>query len=539
LQRNKEVKEMKFGRDHVKDRAPFVYKQRKDLMHIRVKRLTFFFVTFLVLFFHMNAGAAVTVDYSNVTGSSPAEYGTNGFATDGDEAMWISRWNEAGIKVIRVQLPQYFIEPVNDNADPHTTTLSNFLFETAIPVPPDYNKTITLATTFTAMKDAGVTIQLNPVYLSPWLTSNTVPPPFQGFPGDAYCSYPPNDLDEYEEYIYAVLYYLVNVIDYPPDRIMLDVINEPDLGCGADPVVPCFWYNHSMNDVAQVVYRSYDAIQAVDSRIRMVGLAECCDSFYTTNFMNNYDGADYLSGLTYHRYVSADFSSGISRGNTLKSYGLPVYCNEYGSSTYLSDGIPGAIWHAYALPLMWQNGISPLQFPFSELAYSMDPYNSMGLMYDWTATVPWERKPAYWVYANFCGNFGGKDLVSITADSGLNVLAGKTQSGMSTELALWISNSSVTSFTDLGFTIQNYSATDAQVQVLDNLTGTSYVDSFPISGDPLTFTYSIPSGASYTFRITSGTAGIPAMNHRAMVAFFAFLVAAALWVMRQRPKRAI
>ncbi len=505
-------------------------------MDLKIKHITFFCAAVLVLFITTYAIAAVTVDYSNIVGSSPDEYGTNGFATNEDITMWTSRWNETGIKVIRVQLPQYFVEPLNDDADPNTVTWSNFLFETAIPIPPDYTKTVTLANTFTAMKNAGITIQLNPVYLAPWLTSNSVPPPFQGFPGAAYCSYPPNDLDEYQEYIYAVLYYLVNVIEYPPERIMLDVINEPDLGCGADPSVPCFWDNHTMVDVAEVIYRSDDAIQAVDSRIRMVGLAECCGSSYTTNFMNNYNGADYLSGLTYHRYVSSDFSSGISRGNTLKAFGLPVYCNEYGSFTYLSDGIPGAIWHAYALPLMWQNEIAPLQFPYSETAYNSAPYNSMGLMYDWTWPVPWERKPAYWVYANFYGNFGGKDLVSINADSGLNVLAGKAQSAMSTELTLWISNSSATNFTNLGFTIQNHSTTEAQVQVLDNLTGTTSVDTFQISGNPMTFTYSIPSGASYTFRLTSAVAGIPAMNQWGMIIFFSLLIGSALWMRGKKIK---
>ena len=192
---------------------------------------------------------------------------------------------------------------------------------------------MSFTSTFLAMKEAGVTIQLNPVYLAGWLTANEIPPDFMGFPGQAFSRYPPNDLDEYQEYIYALLYYLVNTLEYPPERIMLDVINEPDLGCGADPVVPCFWDDFDMSDIVAVVQRSAAAIEAVDDRIRMVGLAECCGTSYVEQLMNNYQGAQYLSGLTYHRYVySWDFGNAITRGNTLKSYGLPVTCNEYGNT---------------------------------------------------------------------------------------------------------------------------------------------------------------------------------------------------------------
>ncbi len=464
--------------------------------------------------------ADVQVDYSVVIGTPPTAYGSNSIATDGDEAMWISRWNEAGLNMIRIQLPQYFFEPLNDNADPHSVAWENFLFDTPIPIPPDFTKTVTFADTFAAMKEAGVAIQLNPVYLSPWLTSNDIPDPFMGFPGEAFCTYPPSDLDEYQEYVYAVLHYLVNVIEFPPERIILDVVNEPDLACGADPVVPCFWDNWDMSDLVAVIARSHAAIQAVDSRIRMVGVAECCGTSIAVDLMDNYDGAQYLSGVTYHRYVYSDFTSGIQRGNTLKPYGLPVYCNEYGSFAVLSDGVDGALWHAYALPLMWENGICPLQFPFSETSYSADPYNSMGLMYDWTQG--WTRKPAYWVYANFFGTFPGRELVSINANPGLNVLAGRNPAGTSADLAVWISNPSETSYADSSFTIQNFPATEADVLVFDNLTGTAPIDSMHISGDPLAFTYSVPSKSAFTFEITSapgvgGVAELPSLEPDAAV----------------------
>jgi len=439
------------------------------------------------------AAADVDVDYATVVGDPPSAHGTNSSATIEDETMFVSRWQETSIGVIRIQVPQFFLEPVNDNADPDLVAWENFLFDTAIPIPPDYTRTVSFASTFHAMKDAGVTIQLNPVYVSGWLTSNAIPPDYMGFPGAAFSTYPPNDLDEYQEYIYALLYYLVNTVEYPPERIMLDVINEPDLGCGADPVVPCFWDNWAMADIVDVVQRSDAAIQAVDSRTRMVGLAECCGTSIVRDLMDNYNGAQYLTGLTYHRYVSSDFSSGISRGITLQTYGLPVYCNEYGSSSYRSDGSNGALWHAYALPLMWSNEICPLQFPFSENPYSQDPYNSMGLMLDWTGE--WARKPVYWVYANFYGSFPGKQLVSAVADSGFDVLAARSPSGGDAELALWVSNWSGSSDPANTIVIENFPAASAQVLVFDNLSGIVPIDTLTASGSPLVLEFPSPQTA--------------------------------------------
>jgi len=478
------------------------------------------------------AAAAVEVDYAGVVGDPPSGHGTNGLGTDQDEALLIDRWRESGVELVRVQLPQFFFEPVNDDADPGSVAWENFLFDTAIPLPPDFTRSVTFSRLFGAMKQAGVTLQLNPVYLAGWLTANEIPDPYMGFPGEAFSTYPPNDLDEYQEYIYALLYYLVNVIEFPPQRIMLDVINEPDLGCGADPVVPCFWNDWSMSDIVAVVQRSHAAIQAVDSRIRMLGLAECCGTSIVRDFMDHYDGAQYLSGLTYHRYVSSDFSSGIDRGNALRPYGLPVYCNEYGSSSYRSDGVNGALWHAYALPLMWSNQISPLQFPFSEGPYSSDPYNSMGLMFDWTQG--WTRKPAYWVYANFYANFPGKELISVDADAGLDALAARSAAGGGAEIALWISNWSETPYPNHGFSIQNYPDLEARVLVFDNLSSKSPVDRITVSGSPLSFSYSIPSNSSLTFKIVPRAPGAPGLGPSGIGCLLLLLLWSALYLLRRR-----
>jgi len=93
-----------------------------------------------VLLAPLLAAAALEVDYASVVGDPPSGHGTNSYSTDQDEALLISRWQESGIQLIRIQLPQYFFEPMNDNADPGSIAWENFLFDTAIPIPPPISR---------------------------------------------------------------------------------------------------------------------------------------------------------------------------------------------------------------------------------------------------------------------------------------------------------------------------------------------------------------------------------------------------------------
>ena len=104
------------------------------------------------------AAADVDVDYATVVGDPPSAHGTNSISTIEDEAMWISRWQETSLGVIRIQIPQFFLEPVNDNADPDVVAWENFQFDTAIPIPPDFTRTVSFASAFNAMKEAGVPV---------------------------------------------------------------------------------------------------------------------------------------------------------------------------------------------------------------------------------------------------------------------------------------------------------------------------------------------------------------------------------------------
>ena len=105
------------------------------------------------------------------------------------------------------------------------------------------------------------------------------------------------------------------------------------------------------------------------------------------------------------------------------------------------------------------------------------------------------------MYANFFGNFPGKELVSVSADAGLDVLAGRSSSGADAKLALWISNRDGPTYTDLSFSIESYPKPAAEVLVFDGLSGTSAVDSFQVSGSPLSFTYTVASDSVLAFKI--------------------------------------
>ena len=85
-------------------------------------RLVLLTALLLTVLLPVPAPADVEVDYSAVVGAPPSEWGSNGLSTIEDQALWVDRWQETGLGVIRVQIPQFFLEPLNDNGDPERST---------------------------------------------------------------------------------------------------------------------------------------------------------------------------------------------------------------------------------------------------------------------------------------------------------------------------------------------------------------------------------------------------------------------------------
>jgi hypothetical protein len=440
-------------------------------------------------------GGTIVVDYATVVSQAPPAYGTNVWWTDQDADTWIERWEELGLSMARVVIPHALIEPANDNDAPTVTDLDGFLLETPIGLPGEITRTITYRAWFEALRDQpSMEVMLSVTYLAPWLTDNAAHPDlaFSAAP------YPPNDMAEYKEFVETVLRYLIVDLEFPAERLLFEATNEPDLGCGQDPAVPCFWQNRAMQDVADVVRVTHEAVEEVDAGIRVLGLAECCGTGVVRGLLEYYSEGSYLEGLSYHYYSPSGYNleEVLNREATLASYGLPIYLDEYGSFQYLSEGVDGALWHSWALPVLWAAGLAPLQFSISEGPLDLEPYNSMGLMEDWTGD--WEFKPAFWVYANFFHHMGHADVVSNTAPANLDVMAGRKIVEGEVWLTIWITNRENLNRNEMSVQVHGFPTATATLSVYDNLRGVDALETLSLSGSPLTFTVDIPARSSWS-----------------------------------------
>jgi hypothetical protein len=437
-----------------------------------------------------------TADFDAVVAPPLSAYGTNIWWTDEEATLWASRWAELGPSLVRVPIFPSIVEPVNDNDDPDVIDWDGFLLDTPISVP-SINRTATYRAWFLALRDQPtLDILIYFPYLAPWLSDNSPQPG----PSFDIAPYPPNDLAEYREFVKAVLYYLVETLDFPPERIMVEAMNEPDLRCGVDPVVPCFWENWTMDDIAAVVRVTHEATLSVNAEIPLVGLAECCGVTVVRDLLDDYPEGAYLDGLSYHYYSPSgfDLSAALSRASALSPYGRPIYLDEYGSRQYLSDGVNGALWHSWSLTKLWEAGIAPLQFPISEFPLEGEPYSSMGLFKDWRGD--WARKPAYWVHANFFAHLGSTELISCTTPLQVDAIVGRrvVAEGES-QVAFWITNRTDVELSSQQFTVKNFPAHQATLHVYDNLAGVAPVLTETITGAPLVFAADLPARSSRTF----------------------------------------
>lgn len=449
--------------------------------------------------------ADFSADFSVVVADGPSQWGTNVWWTDQDASLWTERWAELGPSQVRIVVSHAAVESENDNPDPDLINWSGFQFETPITMSDVTTRTFTYRAWFEALRDQpGLDVLIHFSYLAPWLTDND---PHPGLLFSA-APYPPNDLDEYQEFVEAVVRYLVEVVDLPPERLTIEAVNEPDLGCSVDPVTPCFWawseggpLQH-MDDIAGVVRVTHEAIQAVDARVALVGLAECCGTDVVRELLDHYPEGAHLGGLSYHYYSPSGYhlDEALGRASALASYGRPIYLDEYGSREYQSEGVGGGLWHSWALVTLCEADIAPLQYPISEWPLLGEPYNSMGLFEDWRGD--WERKPAYWVYANFFGHVAGGEVISATAPPGVDVLATRRVTPGEARVALWVVNRAETALTDQSFSIYNFPGQRALLSVYDNLAGPTATFVAAIGGVPLVFTATLLAQSSQTFVVS-------------------------------------
>jgi hypothetical protein len=429
-----------------------------------------------------------------VVSAGPAEWGTNTWWSDQDAALWTGLWTELGPSTVRIPVSHAAIEPQNDNADAGVIRWGGYQFETPISIASTITRTVTYRDLLEALRDQPrLRIMLHFSYLAPWLSDNSPHPQFSG----TTAPYPPNDTAEYREFVEVVLRFAVDTVGIPATRVVVEAANEPDLGCGVDPVTPCFWDNWTMADVANVIQASEDAILAVDSDITLAGMAECCGTSIARALLDGYPQGDHLDSLSFHYYAQGyDLDVALNRASELRPYGLPVYLDEYGSRQYHSDGPDGALWHAWALPRLWAAGIAPVQYPISEWPWLGDPYSSMGLLEDWRGN--WERKPAYWVYASFFRLVGGTDVISSTGPAGADLLVTRATTG-TPRVVFWIVNRSDIGLVEQTFAVDGFPGHAALLTLYDTMVASTGTQSALLSGVPLVFRATLPALSSRAF----------------------------------------
>jgi len=444
--------------------------------------------------------ADVEATFDAVIAQPPPAYGTNVWWSDQEANLWTERWAELGPSHVRLFVSHALIEPENDNDDPNVINWDEFRFESPISVPIAGIPSFTYRAWFEALRDqAELDIVIHFVYLAPWLSDNS---PHMGIGAP----YPPNDLDEYEEFVEAVLRYLVDTLGFPPERLTIEAMNEPDLGCGVDPVTFCFWDDWTMGDIVDVVHVTHEVIENVDPKIALIGLAECCGTDVVRNLLDHYSEGDDLDGVSYHYYSPSGYNltPALSRAAELAPYKLPIYFDEYGSREYLSDGVDGALWHSWALLTLWKAGIAPLQYPISEFQAVGEPYSSMGLFEN--SEGGWRRKPSYWVYVNFFDHVGGGEIISHSSSlqAEVDVLAARHILTDSVRSSFWVVNRGVSPLSNCSFTLHGFPYEETTLYAYDNLVGSGLSFTATITGSPLVFTAILPARSSRTFVLSAG-----------------------------------
>ncbi|MCI0515188.1 T9SS type A sorting domain-containing protein, partial [candidate division KSB1 bacterium] len=303
--------------------------------------------------------------------------------------------------------------------------------------------------------------------------------------------FPPRDLAEHREFLHTFLDWLVKQIHFPPARIILEPMNEPDY-----PALG-FWENGTLNDIAAVSRVAYQAAKAVDARIQVIGPSEALGTTITEKLMREYNGAQYFDGLAWH-YYGVNFAPVYDRVNSLKSFGLPLFLTEFGNFDYSNEELAGVLWHSYILAEIWQRApeLQPIQFTLTSFPTGLDEKNifRLALQTDWR--YQWERRPAFQIYQNFWHLFRGTTRVNSMTNAELNLIAARNPAATDpATLFLWMTNPTNQNY-NVNFKINDFPSEQARILVRSNLDSTIAVDSLAALGTPLRFMHYLPAYTS-------------------------------------------
>ena len=127
-----------------------------------------------------------------------------------------------------------------------------------------------------------------------------------------------------------------------------------------------------------------------------------------------------------------------------------------------------------------------------------DGYNELGLFKNWLED--WKIKPSYWVYVNFYSHLKDNILIESSFPENSYGIAGKNEDLK--QITVWVINVDYGS-SDLKFKLENFSFTETDIQVFNNLESNIPLETLSIdneNGDNyLEFSYPVESTASYCF----------------------------------------
>jgi hypothetical protein len=431
----------------------------------------------------------VTVHTGQVLNKSPEIYGLNGWWTDEDAGMWVQRYAELKPMFVRIPILAQIIEPKNDNRDPGRINQDGFAFAKPYPIPSENGgvRHLTYAKWLAALRNLDLGVIVYMPYLPGWLSS--------GDDLGVISTYPPNDLAEYRELVRALLDYLLNDIGFPPEKVIFEPINEPDLRCRPGSTASCFWTHANQQDLLAVMRAASEEAHTANPAIRIAGLSICCNVGMLEEFLSRTADQPILDLLTYHAYISSNqFDQLTEIGQKISSQNLPVLIDEYGSTVYWSNGQEGALWHSIALTRLWPSGIWPVEFVMSEMPQMHSGFNELGLFTDWTEG--WQPKPSYWIYANFYSMFPGRELLALDVSGDVWALAGIKQPEGS--IAIWLTHTDPQA--NLQVTLDGWDG-DAKITILDNLTDGQVIEERLVTasdGNKLVFEWLVPTYCSIT-----------------------------------------
>jgi len=464
-----------------------------------------FSIFFLLFFIRCGSVQTIEIDYSQVISKGPDYFGWEGGWISEDSLVFLERYRLAPPNLIRIQVPMFLFEPVNDNTNPDSSEI-RFNIDAVYDI--QYGKHTNYDEFLKRLvrEYPGIIINLNIWDCANWLAST--PGTFMGGISGAF---PPNDYSEYEEFVRSLAFWLSDSIGLDPENILLTFVNEPN----ALASFPTHAFTGTVDDLVLMAQHARSALDQVSPDIRMGGIEEYMSSSMTNSFMNA-GGDQYVDFLTFHVYGNG--ASSINQRisnivNDLSTYQIPIYLTEmgdqaYGPSIFINyNSLDAGIDLTRNLIQIWKSDLTGFSMFRLNNTYIDNPFYGLsgwigyGLFEDWRGTntngVAYAIFPGYWGFANFYTFLDSTQvLASVNSSSEIEVIAAKKADS----LFLLAVNLNETFSQSLDITLINTgSNVFNHFQVINPLESLQIIDSGFINLN--NFHYQLPEKSARLFRI--------------------------------------